>query len=272
MTARAMWKGVLCVADARVPVKLYSAVENHDIRFRLLHGKNLAPVAQSLVHPESEKVVPHEETRRGYQSSEGELIVLQADELQSLEPEESRDIAIGRFLPRGAIDPQWYDRPYFLGPDRAPGAYHALTTAIARGQVEGIAHWVMRKKDYVGALGAYGGHLVLVTLRHTGEVVPIESLQAPSGPALDAKELEMARQLMQMLEAKFEPDEYRDEYRDRVQALIEAKKRGKKPKLKVVRPKVRTDDLTAALAASLQSHQRGKGAGGKTKESAHAAS
>jgi DNA end-binding protein Ku len=272
MSARAMWKGVLRVADARVPVKLYSAVEERDIRFRLLDAKDLTPVTQSLVHPESEEVVPHEETRRGYRSPEGELIVLNADELESLEPEASREIAIVRFLPRGAIDPQWYDRPYFLGPDRSPGAYHALTTAIERGEVEGIARWVMRKRDYVGALGVNAGHLVLVTLRHAGEVVPVESLEAPSGPKLDDKELEMARQLMQMLEAKFEAEEYRDEYRDRVLAFIEAKRRGKKPKLEVVRQKARTDDLTAALTASLRAHQRGKRDGRKRKEKARAAS
>ena len=267
MSARAMWKGVLRVADASVPVKLFSAVESHDIRFRLLEEKKLAPVTQSLVHPETDEVVPYEETLRGYRSPEGDLVMLKAEELESLAPQPSREIEVVQFLPRGAIDTQWYDRPYFLGPDRSAGSYHALAAALERRESQGVARWVMRKKEYVGALSVHAGLLVLVTLRHAGEVLPIESLETPSGPSLDAKELEMARQLMEMLEAKFDPTEYRDEYRDRVRALIEAKQRGRQPKLEVVRPKARTDDLTAALRASLRSHTRSK-----TKEKARATS
>jgi DNA end-binding protein Ku len=264
-----MWKGVLCIAQARVPVKLYSAVEEHDIRFRLLHEKDRTPVTQAYVHPDTDEVIPYEEVRRGYVADEREIVLLEPDELAPLTPKESRDIEIEQFLPVAAIDPQWYDRPYYLGPDRALGPYTALVTALERTQTAGIARWVMRKKEYVGALRIHNDALTLVTLRRAGEVVPIESLEAPSGPALDAKEVEMAHQLMQMLEAEFEPEQYRDEYRDRVLALIDAKQRGKKPKLETVRPKAQTDDLRAALAASLRAGARPK-AKGKPKEKARA--
>ena len=162
-------------------------------------------------------------------------------------------------MPIGAIDPQWYDRPYYLGPDDDNGAYGALTAALGRSKVEGVAHWVMRKKAYVGALRVYDGVLVLVSLRHEGEVVAVDSLETISGPALDQKELVMAQQLMGMLEEDFDPTAYRDEYRERVLALVDSKARGKKTKLRLVKPKPRTDDLKAALAASL-------GARGKPRE------
>src|SRR5262245_5414626 len=230
MTARAMWKGVINIVDARVPVKLYAAVENHDIHFRLLHEKDLTPVTQSLVDPTTDAVVPFADTRRGYLSSEGDMVMLDADELASLTPKESRDIEVGRFVPREAIDAQWYDRPYYLGPDGSDRAYHALTAALERSELEGVARWVMRKRAYVGALRVHAGNLVLVSLRHAGEVVPVESIELPSGPALDRKELDMAKQLMGMLEADFDPNAYRDEYRDRVLELVESKARGKKPK------------------------------------------
>jgi len=257
VTARAMWKGVLCVGAMRVPVKLFSAVQDHDIRFRLLHAKDMAPVTQALVDPNTDNVVPFERTQRGYAAPGGDMVVLKADELASLEPEESRDIALTRFLPVGAIDPQWYDRPYFLGPDESDEHYAALTQALERKQVEGVAHWVMRKKAYVGALRVRGGNLLLVSLRHSGEVVPIESLALPSGPPLDPKELAMAQQLMGMLEENFDATAYHDDYRERVLALIESKKAGKKPKLKVVRTKAKTSDLATALAASLRSVKAG---------------
>src|SRR5262249_26791340 len=150
----------------------------------------------------------------------GDMVVLRAEELASLEPEESRDIELRRFVPIGAIDSHWYDRPYFLGPDDSDDRYSALTTVLERRKLEGIAHWVMRKKAYVGALRVRAGNLLLVSLRHSGDVVPIETLEQPEGPPLDAKELAMAQQLMAMLEENFDANRYRDEYRDRVLALI----------------------------------------------------
>ena len=255
MTARAMWKGVLRIGDARVPVKLYAAVQDHDIHFRLLDRKDLTPVTQMLVDPDTERVVPYKEAQRGYLTTERELVMLHSDELEPLAPKESRDIELRRFVPAGAIDSQWYDRPYYLGPDQSSAPYSALTTALERSESEGIASWVMRKKAYFGALRVHAGNLVLISLRHAGEVVSVESLDLPEGAKLDAKELEMAKQLMQMLEDSFDPEAYRDEYRDQVMALIESKKHGKRPKLKVVRSKPRTDDLTAALAASLRGHK-----------------
>jgi DNA end-binding protein Ku len=264
MSARAMWKGVLRIGDASVPVKLYSALESHDIHFRMLHAKDLTPVAQALVNPDTDEVVSFEQTRRGYVASDGEMVILQSDELAALAPKESRHITLSRFVPTDVVDPQWYDRPYYLGPDRSENAYAALTEALGRSELEGVAHWVMRKKAYVGALRVHDGHLALISLRHAGEVVPIETLELPSGPDLDKKELDMAKQLMGMLEADFDPTEYRDEYRDQLVALIESKKRGKKPNLKVVAPKARTDDLTAALTASLRAH-RPAAAGRKAK-------
>ena len=255
MTARAMWKGVLRIGDERVPVKLHAAVEDHDIHFRLLNRKDLTPVTQSLVDPETGEVVPYKEAQRGYLTAERELVILQPAELEPLMPKESRDIELKQFVPAGAIDAQWYDRPYYLGPDQSVAAYAALTIALERSGSEGIASWVMRKKAYFGALRIHAGNLVLVSLRHAGEVVTVDSLGLPAGAALDSKELEMAKQLMQMLEGNFEPESYRDEYRDQVRALIESKKLGKRPKLKLVRSKSQSDDLRAALAASLRSHK-----------------
>ncbi|HEY6598396.1 MAG TPA: Ku protein [Pseudomonadales bacterium] len=251
MAARAMWKGVLRVGDASVPVKLYSAIEDRDIHFRLLHAADLVPVTQAMVNPRTDEVVPHDQTQRGYPAPDGGLVIVHADELAELTPKESRDIEFTRFVPIGAIDPQWYDRPYYLGPDEDNGSYAALTAALGRSKVEGVAHWVMRKKSYVGALRVYDGVLVLVSLRREGEVVAVDSLETISGPALDAKELVMAQQLMGMLEEDFDPTAYRDAYREQVLALVDAKAKGKKTKLKLVKPKPRTDDLKAALAASI---------------------
>ena len=252
MAARAIWKGVIRFADARVPVKLYPAVEDRSIHFRLLHAKDYTPVKQVLVNPLTDEVVPYQQTHRVYVTDEGQWVMLRPEELSALEPEPSRDIWVLRFLPPKAIDHRWYQRPYYLGPDGVAAPYFALATALEREGRQALVCWVMRKKEYVGALRLHQGYPVLVALRHTEEVLPVDTLEAPRGPKLDAKELAMARQLMAMLEAPFEPQAYRDEYRARVLELVETKERGGSVQSRPVRKAPPAGDLTRALEASLR--------------------
>lgn len=257
MPARAMWKGTLKLPGAPIPVKLYSAVESAEtIHFRLLHEKDLVPVEGRMVHPETGDPVPIAETRRGYMTEHGEMVVLDRDELAALEPEPSRDIEILRFVPSSAIDHRWYDRPYYLGPDGDKGAYAALGAALEREDAIGIARWVMRKKEYVGALRSEHGFPMLVTLRHAGEVIDASALPAPAGRQLSAKEVQMAEQLLRALEGGFDPQEWKDEHRERLMELIEAKAKGKAIPISRARKKKAEVDLAAALRKSLAAAQK----------------
>jgi len=101
--ARAMWKGVITFDDVSVPVKLYSAVKQQGVHFRLLHEKDLEPVRQEMVNPETGEVVPYEEVHRAFETESGDFVLLDEEELDELEPEASRDIEITRFVPAGAI-------------------------------------------------------------------------------------------------------------------------------------------------------------------------
>lgn len=253
MAARAMWKGVLQVGGTDVPVKLYSAIEPRKVSFRLLHEDDEEPLQQRMVDPETDEEVAYDETRRGYPTDDGRIVILDSDELEALEPEPSRDIELTRFVPVQAIDPRWYDRPYWLGPDDDEEAYFALLAALAESERAGVARWVMRKKEYVGALRVEDGYLMLVTLHHAGEVVSADALEAPGGRALDKKELKMAEQLVDALTGEFEPEQYKDEYRERVMALVEAKASGKTlPKKRARRKKAAGDSLSDILEQSLR--------------------
>jgi DNA end-binding protein Ku len=247
MTARAMWKGRIVFGDVEVPVKLYSAVQGQDVHFRLLHEKDLQPVKQQMVDPETGKVVPYEQIQRAYQTEEGDLILLEEEELAELVPPASRDIEITRFVDAEVITHEWYERPYYLGPDGSDAAYFALAAALERTKKEGIARWVMRKKDYVGALLAENGYLMLITLRHAGEVIPVTSLPAPKGRALDQREVNMAKQLVAALEGELDMTQFQDEYRERVLELVEAKAAGKVVKF----PKVERREEEGSLAEML---------------------
>jgi DNA end-binding protein Ku len=252
MAARAIWKGMIRFDGVRVPVKLYSAVEDRSVHFRLLHRKDLAPVRQALVNPQTDQVVPFEETGRAYVTEAGDRVLLDQAELEALEPHPSRDIEILGFLPHQAIDHRWYDRPYYLGPDGESADYFALADALEATAVEGLARWVMRNKAYVGALQIYQGYPMLISLHHAEEVIPVEALEPPQGPPLDQRELGLARQLIEMLEAEFQPQAYRDEYRNRVLEMLSAKARGKRVKTRAPRQRERDEDVGHALEASLR--------------------
>lgn len=252
MAARAMWKGVVRIGDVATPVKLYAAVEDRSVRFRLLERRSQTPVSQRMVDPVAGRVVPYEATRRGYVTDDDELVLLDPDELEALEPEASRDIDVVQFVPPETIDHRWYVRPYYLGPDGDLPRYTALAAALAKAAREGVAHWTMRKKAYVGALRLHRGYPVLVTLRSVDEVVPVEQVERPAWKPLDDRQLKMAHQLIEMLEGPFDADAYRDAHRERVEELIEAKRRGERPTPPKRRAKRPVPDLDQALEQSLR--------------------
>nr|WP_197911817.1 Ku protein [Kineobactrum salinum] len=236
-------------------MKLYSAIKSRPVHFRLLHARDKVPVRQQLVNPETNAVVPYAETRRAWQTAEGELVMLKPEELEALVPESTRNIQLRGFFPSTTIDHRWYDRPYYLGPDADgdTGNYTALVGALEAEGVEGLASWVMRKKAYIGALRVYRGHPVLISLRHADQVVLGNELRPPTGRAPAKRELEMARKLVAMLESDFEPEEYRNEYRERVMDMLERKRKGGRIVKKPVKAKQASPDLAAALESSLES-------------------
>lgn len=152
MTTRAIWKGSIRLGEDRIPVKLYAAVAEQGVHFRLLHGQDQTPISQDMVHPKTNDIVPAAAIRHGYETGAGRIVILTAEERQGLEPEPSRAIEILRFLPAAAIEHRWYERPYFLGPDGEEEAYGALAEALADTGSEALCRWVMRNKEYFGVL------------------------------------------------------------------------------------------------------------------------
>jgi DNA end-binding protein Ku len=171
--------------------------------------------------------------------------------LEKLEPKPSRDIEVTRFVSPEEIGSQWYDRPYYLGPDGDEKAYFAFVEALENQKKQGIARWVMRGKEYSGALRPLDGYLTLVTLRHAGEVITAEELPEPAGRSLDKKELAMAKQLVELLEGDFDPAEFSDEYRERLMDFIGKKAKGRKPRLHAVQGKRPSPSLEKTLAKSI---------------------
>lgn len=253
MAARAIWKGVIKVGTVEVPVKLYSGVSDHTVRFKLLHKTDKQPVKQKLVSSESGEPVEYADVRKAYPIARGRMVILEDEELEKLEPEDSRDIEITRFVDPSEVDHRWYERAYYLGPDGNTKAYFAAAEALQKKNKQGIARWVMRDRQYVGALYAEDGYLMLIVLRHAEEIVDADALEPPGGRPLQKREIDMAEQLLTALHGEFDPSQFRDQYRARVLDLVEQKAKGRKPKVKAFRPKraKADEDLGDVLQASL---------------------
>lgn len=258
--ARAIWKGVIRFGEEEAPVKMYSAVEDRTVRFRLLHEKTGRPVKQRMVNPATGDVVEYDDIVRGYELEEGVFVVLEDEELESVQPEKSRDITVTRFLDPSVINHQWYDRPYHLGPDGDVEAYYALVEALDAESKEGLARWTMRNKEYAGALRVDDGHLMMITLRHAEEVIPASALEPPTGREPEKQELKMAEQLVAALAGPFDPTDFEDEYRERVLELLEAKAEGKTVEFRQPEKRRAAGDLAASLEASIQAAKERKSA------------
>ena len=252
MAARAIWKGSLVLGKHEVPIKMYSAVQDRAVHFHLLHDKDLTPVEQRIVRKDNGREVAKEAQRKAFPLDGQRAVILEPDELAQLAPESDRAIHLLRFVPRDALGDEWFDRPYYLGPDEKGDAdYFALASALAGKERIGIARWVMREKRYLGALSAADGYLQMTTLRRADQVLELPAIRPDKARTPSPAEVKLAEQLVDTISGAFEPEQWHNEYRERLARLIEAKAKGARLRLVKPQPKQATGDLAESLRASL---------------------
>jgi DNA end-binding protein Ku len=272
--ARALWKAVIEFGAVSVPVKLYTAVRQQEIRFNMLHDQDHARLRQEMVcpaHAGGEREVPREHILRGYELRKGEYVIVQEHDLEKCIPEASRSIRVKKFVDPEQIDPLFYGKAYYLGPDaHGHKPYALLVRAMREAEKVAIAEFVLRGKQYLGAIRVSGGDedgdgppvLVLESMRYADEVIPTtgDVEQAIRDLKVDERQVKMAEQLIDTLAAKFEPERYKDEYRACVMEMIERKARGERIPLKKAKTHKATKapDLTEVLRASL-AHAKARG-------------
>ncbi len=255
--ARALWKAVIEFGAVSVPVKLYTAVRQQEIRFHMLHDQDSVRLRQQMVCPShGDHEVPREHVIRGYELNKDQYVVVQDEDLEGCSPLASRSIRVRRFVDPDQIDPLFYEKAYYLGPDEhGHKPYALLVAALRRGRRVGVVEFVMRGKQYLGAVRVMADRaLVLETMRYADEIVPTGDIEQEIRKLkVDERQVTMAEQLIETLAADFEPERYKDEYRACVMEMIERKARGEKIHLAPARePKVtKAPDLTDMLKASL---------------------
>ena len=256
---RAMWKGVVTFGPVRVPVKLYPAVHEHDIAFHLVHDQDQQRLSQVVVCSVEDTPVPPEEQVKGLEVEENRYVVVKPEELEELAPQGGREIEVLHFVPPGEVDPRFYQRAYYLGPDGQEEAYHALVKALERSGRLGIAQWTMRRRSYLGALRPVKGVLAVLTLFYPDEVLSAQELEV-ARPKLSDKERRMARYLVEAMAEPFDPGRFQDEHHQRLEQLIADKLGGRpaRPRPRGPRP-APSRSLVEALEASLGRARSKKG-------------
>ena len=259
---RAIWSGAISFGLVNVPVKLFTAISPKDVRFHQLEEGTGSRIRQKRVSAETGEEVPYEKIVKGYEISPGQYVPITPEELESLDPESTRAIDIEDFVELGEIDPLFYDRPYYLIPEKGGAkAYALLVEAMKESGKVAIARFVLRTKQYLAAIRPLDDVLVLETMLYADEVIEPDDLEGvPHDVDVSDRELKIARQLIESLSSDFEPERYRDEHRERVLALIERKAEGQEIVAEpLVEKPTKVVDLMAALEASLDAVKDKKG-------------
>lgn len=261
--ARSLWSGAISFGLVNVPVKLFSAVSQKEVRFHMLHEKDGGRIQQKRVCSVDGEEVPWEEIAKGHEVRRGQYVMLAREELEALDPESSRAIEIEDFVDLSQIDPIYYEHTYYAAPDEgAARPYALLLEAMTRTNRVAIARIVLRTKQYLCAIRPMGDVLALSTMQYHDEIVPVKSLDIakPAKPA--ARELDMAEKLVESLSGDFDPERYKDDHRERVLELLKKKAEGEEIVVEPVKERRATVvNLADALAQSLAA-TRAKGAKG----------
>lgn len=256
---RALWKGSLSFGLIHIPIKLYSATQDHGINFDMLHKKDLSPIRYIRICKSDGKEIPYKDIVRGYQYQKGDYVILTEEDFKHVEVKKSKSIDIIDFVDESEIDSIYYEKPYYLEPDKgADKAYILLREALKKSAKVGIAYYVFHHRGHIGVLKNYNQALILNQLRYNSEINKPAQLHIPQSTKTSQQEIAMALKLINQLSSHFYPEEYHDTYTEELKEIISEKSKGKKPNTnKAKEPKI-TDmkDIMRALKESLESHHR----------------
>lgn len=251
---RTIWKGAISFGLVNVPIKLFPATEQKDVKFRYLHKTCQAPIKYQRVCSACGQEVTQDDIVRGYEYESGRFVIINEEDMDKIPDERTRTIDIIDFVSLEEIDPLYFDKTYYLGPGEAgEKPYSLLRQAMADTGKIAVAKVVIRNKESLAVVRGYQDYLVMETIFYPDEIRDTAQL-----PGFDKKitlhdnELKMARELIENLATAFEPEKYTDEYRKKLMEMIHAKIEGEQIAVPEVVGKGKVVDLMDALKASVE--------------------
>lgn len=220
---RAVWKGAVTFGLVNVPVKLYSATEDHDVSLHQVHDEDGGRIRYQRRCEVCGKIVPFKNIDKAYDDGEQTAVITDAD-LKALPAERSREIEVVEFVPSEQIDPLMLDRSYYLEPDSTSSkAYVLLRETLESTERTAIVTMALRQKTRLGALRVHGDVLLVQTLLWADEVRDARFAALDEPVKITARELDLSKQLVESLVADFDPEQFVDEYQHELRTLIDAK-------------------------------------------------
>jgi DNA end-binding protein Ku len=258
MTARPFASGTISFGLVTIPVKLYSTGETASgIQLNMLHRKCGTRLKQQYICPTDDQIVGRDEMIKGYEYAKGQYVLFSDEELKALTPEPTNAIEITEFVPSEEVDPVFFEKSTYLGPDKGGDKpYRLLSQAMRETGRAAVARYAARGKDYLVLLRPYEEGLIMQQLRYADEVRSFT--EVPVAPSeVKEPELRLAMQLIEQIAAdEFHPEAYEDNVRKRTRALIEQKVQGQEIQAAPPEaPKAQIIDLMEALKASLAAAQ-----------------
>ncbi|GAA3648472.1 Ku protein [Nocardioides ginsengisoli] len=259
---RAIWKGAVSFGLVSVPVKLYSATESHDVSFRQVHAKDGGRIRYQRVCAIDGEEVPYSDIAKGYETEDGEMVILTDDDMANLPTTSSREIAVEKFVPSDQIDPLLFEKSYYLEPEKTGAKpYALLRQALLDADRMAVVTVALRQRVTTAVLRVRDDVIVLQTMMWPDEIrKPDFSIE--TGEVKDA-EVKMAQMLIETLAGDFDPSEFEDDYADAVQAVVKAKIEGGEVQRTETSAKTGGEvvDLLAALQRSVEAAKSSRGEG-----------
>jgi len=257
---RPIWKGHLTFGLVTIPIKLYTATEAKDIRFRLLHKSCMTPIQNKRYCPHHEAIVEWNEVVRAYEYAKGKFVPVTEDELENVPLETAGTVSVTAFVNLEEIDPIYYERSYYLAPDEGgQKAFRLLHDVLGEAARVAVGKVVIREKEHLVSVRPRDGTLVMSVLFYADEVRAIEDIpEFPIQTKIHPNEKKMALQLVDGLTASFNAAEYHDDYREALQKVITAKIEGEEIVGVPVRKETKVVDLMDALRRSLKATEKEK--------------
>ena len=257
MPPHSIGSGTISFGLVSIPVRMFSAASSAGVSFNMLHAKCGSRIRQQTFCPVCNVVVERAELVKGYEFAKDQYVRVSDDELKSLEGESSKLIDIAEFVPLDKVDPIYFEKTYYLGPDKGgEKAYRLLSDAMTASGRVALAKFVMRGKESLVLIRAAQGGLMLHTMYFADEVRSFDEVDKGQSAKIKDGEMALAQQLIDGLSnAEFEPERYADEYRQRVLELVDGKVEGKE--IIAAGPPVQRAqviDLMEALKESLAKH------------------
>jgi DNA end-binding protein Ku len=254
---RAIWSGSISFGLVSVPVRMFSAIEEHTLHFNYVHEPDGSRIGYEKICKAEDKPVPDDEIVKAFEYEKGEWVYMTDEDFAAAAEENHRVIDIRAFVPYEEIDPIFFERTYYLAPQEdGAKVYALLVRAMENAGLAAVAKWVMRDRQNLGLLRIREGVITLERMHFADEIRPVEDL-APKDADISRQELEMAEQLIEHFKGAFDPAEYRDTYRDALCEIIKAKRKGKKIKVEREPEPEAPTDLMAALRASVEAARGG---------------